>query len=156
MINIFSKFIELMTVLHKNDVDYILIGGMAINLHGFARNTEDIDIFINPTKENVKRFRESLYNVFRDNDIDEITIEELKKYPIIRYGTEYGFSIDVISQIGEKFFFKDLNYIIKILDGIEIKYADLETLYKLKEKTYREIDQLDLKFIQSKLNKNVD
>ncbi len=137
MINIFSKFIELMTVLHKNDVDYILIGGMAINLHGFARNTEDIDIFINPTKENVKRFRESLYNVFRDNDIDEITIEELKKYPIIRYGTEYGFSIDVISQIGEKFFFKDLNYIIKILDGIEIKYADLETLYKLKENTYR-------------------
>lgn len=156
MENIFNKFIELMALLSKNSVDYIIIGGMAINLHGFSRNTEDIDIFINPTEKNIERLRESLLNVFKDNDINEITIEELRKYPIIRYGSEYGFSIDIITQIGEKFLFKDLGYIVKTIDGVEIKYADLETLYKLKEKTYREIDQLDLKFIKTKLNKNAD
>ncbi len=156
MENIFNKFIELVNVLNKNNVDYIIIGGLAINLHGFARNTEDIDIFIKPTKQNVKRFRESLLDVFNDNDINEITVEELSKYPIIRYGTEYGFSIDVITKIGEKFLFNDLSYIVKIIEGTEIKYADLETLYKLKEKTYRVIDQLDLKFIKYKLNKNAD
>ena len=156
MENIFNKFIELVNVLNKNNVDYIIIGGLAINLHGFARNTEDIDIFINPTKQNVERFRESLLEVFNDNDINEIKLGELIKYPVIRYGTEYGFSIDVITKIGEKFLFNDLSYIVKIIDGTEIKYADLETLYKLKEKTYREIDQLDLKFIKYKLNKNAD
>jgi len=156
MENIFNKFIELVNVLNKNNVEYIIIGGLAINLHGFARNTEDIDIFINPTKQNVERFRESLLEVFNDNDINEIKLEELIKYPVIRYGTEYGFSIDVITKIGEKFLFNDLSYIVKIIDGTEIKYADLETLYKLKEKTYREIDQLDLKFIKYKLNKNAD
>lgn len=156
MENIFNKFIELIALLNKNNVDYIIIGGMAINLHGFARNTEDIDIFINPTEKNVESFRKSLLDVFNDNDINEITIEELEKYPVIRYGTEYGFSIDVITQIGEKFLFKDLKYIVETIDGIEIKFADLETLYKLKEKTYREIDQLDLKFIKSKLNKNAN
>jgi acylphosphatase len=156
MKNFFVKFIELMELLNNNDVDYILIGGMAINLHGFARNTEDIDIFINPTEENVKRFRKSLFDVFKDKEIDEITIEELIKYPIIRYGTKFGFSIDIITQIGEKFFFKDLNYNIKTLNGTDVKFADLKTLYRLKEKTYREIDQLDLKFIKSKLDENVN
>ncbi|MCP4971588.1 MAG: hypothetical protein GY932_13470 [Arcobacter sp.] len=156
MENIYNKFIELITLFNENDVEYILIGGMAINLHGFSRNTEDIDIFVNPTKENINRFRKSLFDVFQDKDIEEITIEELNKYPIIRYGTEYGFSIDVITQIGEKFFFKDLSYDVKTLDGKEVKFADLETLYKLKEKTYREINQLDLEFIKSKLDKNAN
>ena len=154
MTNIFTKFIELIDLLNKNDVDYIIIGDMAINLHGFARNTEDIDIFINPTKQNVERFRKSLLDIFHDADINEITIEELNKYPVIRYGTEYGFSIDIITKIGEKFFFNDLNYVVENLNGVEIKFADLKTLYKLKGKTYREIDQLDLKFIKSKLDKN--
>jgi hypothetical protein len=45
---------------------------------------------------------------------------------------------------------------IKEIDGIKIKYANLKTLYKLKEKTYREIDQLDLKFLKSKLEKNAN
>ena len=151
MENIFGKFLELMASFEKNDVEYILIGGIAINLHGFSRNTQDIDLFINPLEENINKFKKSLFEVFKDEEINEITLPELEKYPVIRYGTDSGFFIDIISKIGENFIFNDLQYEIKIVDGIKVKLADLKTLYKLKEKTYREIDQLDLKFLKSKL-----
>ena len=145
-----------MASFEKKDVEYIVIGGIAINLHGFSRNTEDIDLFVNPNEDNIKKLQASLFETFKDNDIYEITLEELKKYPVIRYISEESTTIDVITKLGDRFDFSDIEYDIKIIDGIKIKFANLKTLYMLKEKTYREIDQLDLKFIKSKLNNNAN
>ncbi len=150
---IFDKFLELMKALYDYDVEYVLIGGLAINLHGFARNTEDIDLFVNLSEGNVSKLQKALYRVFQDDEIFEITFDELNKYAVIRYGSQLGFYIDIISDIGEKFQYSDLSYELKEIDNIKIKVADVRTLYKLKEKTYREIDQLDLKFLKSKLEK---
>ncbi len=150
---IFDKFLELMKALYDYDVEYVLIGGLAINLQGFARNTEDIDLFVNLSEGNVSKLQKALYRVFQDDDIFEITFDELNKYAVIRYGSQLGFYIDIISDIGEKFQYSDLSYELKEIDNIKIKVADVRTLYKLKEKTYREIDQLDLKFLKSKLEK---
>jgi len=156
MESVFNKFLELMASFEKNDVEYVVIGGIAINLHGFSRNTEDIDLFVNPNEDNIKKLQASLFETFKDNDIYEITLEELKKYPVIRYISEESTTIDVITKLGDRFDFSDIEYDIKIIDGIKIKFANLKTLYMLKEKTYREIDQLDLKFIKSKLNNNAN
>ena len=145
-----------MASFEKKDVEYVVIGGIAINLHGFSRNTEDIDLFVNPNEDNIKKLQASLFETFKDNDIYEITLEELKKYPVIRYISEESTTIDVIAKLGDRFDFSDIEYDIKIIDGIKIKFANLKTLYMLKEKTYREIDQLDLKFIKSKLNNNAN
>ncbi|PIQ07902.1 MAG: hypothetical protein COW71_14685 [Ignavibacteriales bacterium CG18_big_fil_WC_8_21_14_2_50_31_20] len=156
MESVFNKFLELMASFEKKDVEYVVIGGIAINLHGFSRNTEDIDLFVNPNEDNIKKLQASLFETFKDNDIYEITLEELKKYPVIRYISEESTTIDVITKLGDRFDFSDIEYDIKIIDGIKIKFANLKTLYMLKEKTYREIDQLDLKFIKSKLNNNAN
>ena len=98
----------------------------------------------------------SLFEVFKDNDIYEITLDELEKYPVIRYVSKAGITIDVIAKLGEQFKFSDLGYDIKEIDGTIIKLANLKTLYMLKENTYREIDQLDLKFLKSKLDNNAN
>jgi hypothetical protein len=145
-----------MASFEKNDVEYFLIGGLAINLHGFARNTQDIDLFINPNNENVSKIQDSLFEVFNDKEVYQITFGELEEFAVIRYISDKGIIIDIISRIGERFKFNDLEYEIKEIEGINIRCANLQTLYKLKEKTYREIDKLDLKFIKSKLNKNAD
>ena len=39
-----------------------MIGGFAINLHGYNRSTKDIDIWIEDTLENRKRLRKALKN----------------------------------------------------------------------------------------------
>ena len=82
MENIFNKFLELMKSFDINNVEYILIGEIAINLHGFTRNTQDIDLFINPSEENINKLKSSLFEVFNDEDINEITLSELEKYPV--------------------------------------------------------------------------
>ena len=152
MEDMFSKFLRLMIEFEKNNVDYVLIGGMAINLHGFARYTEDIDLFVNPEEENINNLRTAMMNVFRDDEIKEITTDELNKYAVIRYGAHDDFYIDIIAKIGERFHFYDLSYEEKIIEGIKVKVADVKTLFLLKENTYREIDQLDIKFLKSKMS----
>ena len=42
-------FLEL---LNKSKVQYMIIGGVAVNVHGYTRATGDLDIWYNPTKVN--------------------------------------------------------------------------------------------------------
>ena len=53
MIDIFNPdFRDLIRSLNKCDVEYLLVGGYAVILHGYVRSTSDMDIWINRTEEN--------------------------------------------------------------------------------------------------------
>jgi hypothetical protein len=86
--------------------------------------------------------------VFHDESINEITSKELASYPVIRYGSVEDFNIDLIASLGESFSFADLVIEEIILNGQKIKIASPESLYKMKEKTYRAVDQADLVFLK--------
>lgn len=47
-----QAFFEL---LNKNVVEYMIIGGVAVNVHGYTRATGDLDIWYNPTDENASK-----------------------------------------------------------------------------------------------------
>lgn len=58
--DLFDKaFIELWKYLNQNKVRYILVGGFAINFHGYQRFTGDVDLYIDDTPENRRRFRKA-------------------------------------------------------------------------------------------------
>jgi hypothetical protein len=42
---------------NNQEVKYIMVGGFATNLHGYQRTTEDIDILLDDTLANRKKFR---------------------------------------------------------------------------------------------------
>ena len=44
--------------LDRNKIDYVVIGAIALNQHGYRRFTEDIDLLL--TKEGLEKFRENL------------------------------------------------------------------------------------------------
>ena len=50
-----KTFEELLEGLSKSQVDYILIGGLAVDLCGFSRVTMDVDIIVDISKENIMR-----------------------------------------------------------------------------------------------------
>jgi len=50
--NLNEDFIYFLISLNKNDVEYILVGGYTVIFHGYNRTTGDLDLWINPTKEN--------------------------------------------------------------------------------------------------------
>ncbi|PJA99331.1 MAG: hypothetical protein CO128_03950, partial [Ignavibacteriales bacterium CG_4_9_14_3_um_filter_30_11] len=88
-------FLNIFDALEKQNVNYVLIGGFAINLYGLQRGTQDIDLFIENDGNNLRRLRTALKSIYNDDSINEITLEELNSYAVIRYGTPDNFNIDI-------------------------------------------------------------
>jgi hypothetical protein len=47
-------------VLAEHRVDYVLVGGLAVQTHGHLRTTVDVDIWPRPTPENLARLADAL------------------------------------------------------------------------------------------------
>lgn len=82
---IFDRFVEIAQAFQREGVQYILIGGVAVNLHGIIRATEDVDFFIRPDEENIERMKAALRSLWDDPTIDEIQASEFAgEYPTLR------------------------------------------------------------------------
>ena len=46
---------DLLLALTRAQVEFIVIGGVAVGVHGFIRATEDLDIVPDPSSENLQR-----------------------------------------------------------------------------------------------------
>ncbi len=146
--DLFKRFLEVIDSLEEEKVDYVLIGGFAVILYGLPRATQDIDIFISQKKENIEKLQKALYKVFNNKNVYEITFDELQEYSVIRYGSDEGFAVDILSSIGTEFSYEDLQFKKIDVEGHQIKIATVETLFKLKENTLRAIDKSDLIFLK--------
>jgi hypothetical protein len=144
----FNSFIEVIRAFENCNVSYVIIGGVAVILHGLERLTRDIDVFVDPTLENIGRLKKALMSVFSDPAIEEITLDELKKYPVIRYGTPSGFHIDLIVGLGDQVSFENLEFEIIDFDGVPIRIATPDTLYMMKSDSLRPRDQADALFLK--------
>jgi hypothetical protein len=52
-----EKLPEILQSLHDEQVDYVVIGAVAMVVHGLVRGTEDLDFFVRPRAGNIKRLR---------------------------------------------------------------------------------------------------
>ena len=55
-----DDFKEFLKLLGLNGVDYLLVGGYAVNVHGYVRTTNDLDIWVNLHPENAARVDQAL------------------------------------------------------------------------------------------------
>ena len=55
-----SDFEDMLMLLHKHDVRYVIIGGMAFIFHAKPRYTKDIDIWIEFSNDNIRRANDAL------------------------------------------------------------------------------------------------
>jgi hypothetical protein len=146
-----KEFLRICSAFNKHKVRYVVVGGFAVIIHGLPRTTEDIDFFVDDSKENVERLKSALKSLYDDLSIDEITKEDLKKYAVIRYGTPDNYYIDIIAKLGNEISFDDVwkDLVFFKIDDIEIPVCGLEMLIKMK-KTVRDRDVRDLKFLMKK------
>jgi len=54
------RFFEFLRTLCDHQVDFVLIGGFAVTLHGYVRATKDIDLVPEPSRENMARLWDAL------------------------------------------------------------------------------------------------
>jgi hypothetical protein len=127
-------------------LEYVLIGAAAMGFHGLVRATEDVDLFIRATAENIQRLRTALRAVYgEDPHIDEISSADLLgNYPAVRYYPPTGdLYFDVLTRLGEVASFESVEIETKEVDGTQIRVATPSALYKLKKGTVRLQDHTD-------------
>ena len=58
-----KQIIDVWKHLSENNVNYLTIGGFAVNIYGYGRNTGDIDIFIEDTIANRENLRNAIKQI---------------------------------------------------------------------------------------------
>lgn len=127
-------------------VKYLVIGGFAVNLYGYTRNTGDLDILIEDTQVN----RINLRNAFRELGIGDFeSIETMEFIPgWTDFTLDFGLRLDIMTSIMglENFTFQQLydEATIVELGGVQVRFIDYENLIKAKKASNRLKDQLDI------------
>lgn len=130
--------------LQEAGVEYALVGGYAIAAHGFNRFSEDIDILVNPSPENSRRWIFALGRL-PDGAANELSQEadvfaDDKRYAI-RINDE--FTIDVMPSIaGHSWEEMQSHIVTREISGVALRMLDLQGLLKTKQGV-RPKDQMD-------------
>jgi len=137
----------------EHDVRYITIGGFAVNIYGYSRNTGDLDILIDDTLDN----RRNLRKAFIDIGIGDFeTLETMDFIPgWTDFSLNFGLRLDIMTTVKglEDKSFQELfdKATIVLLGGVEVKFIDYDSLILAKKASNRPKDQLDIEEL-NKLN----
>lgn len=137
----------------EHKVRYITIGGFAVNIYGYSRNTGDLDILIDDTLDNRKNLRKA----FIDIGIGDFeAIETMVFIPgWTDFSLNFGLRLDIMTAIKglEDKSFQELydEATIVLLGGVEVKFIDYDSLILAKKASNRPKDQLDVEELK-KLN----
>lgn len=139
---------ELLRVFRALDVAGVedaLIGATAMGVHGVVRATEDVDLLIRATPDNIARLRGALMSVYDDPAIAGITDEDLLGvYPAVRYYPPSGdLYFDVLTRLGELASFETVEAQVRDVEGTPVRVATPAALYRLKRDTVRAKDRQD-------------
>jgi predicted nucleotidyltransferase len=131
--------------LNEGEVDYVLIGAAAFPVHGYARATLDIDIFIRPERKNAERTLEALRTF--GYDVTDLAVDDLlKKKILIR---QYVVELDVHPFVaGAEFEGVSARSVEGRFGSVPVRYASLDDLIAMKEAAGRPKDIEDLKALR--------
>ncbi len=140
-----DALLRLLQAFAAQDVKYALIGAAALSLHGIVRATEDVDVIIEASEENVERLKQALRAVYADPHIDEIAAEDLLgEYPAVRYYPPDGdLYLDILTRLGQMAAYPDLEIEEREIEGIRVRLASARCLHRLKRDTVRPLDRAD-------------
>lgn len=138
--------------MRKSEIDFILVGGLAVDLCGYARSTLDMDILISLAPENIERLLEALRG-FGSGSGGTLESEDFAPQEgCIRINED--FPLDIFSQMQEKRYEDLLPWTRPYeLKGHTIRHLSPEGIILLKSGSVRPKDQLDVSVMQDILEK---
>jgi len=146
-----NGFVKIFRCFNVAKVRYLVVGGVAVNLHGYPRFTGDLDILLFLDEENLKK----VDNVMRKLSYSErlpVSIMDLKDKNLkaFTFNPPYGslLQVDIVIEASLKFdkFFK--KRLVKVFDGVRIPVVSIEDLIEMKKKTGRSKDKIDLSVLK--------
>ena len=145
---------RVLAALEARGVRYAIIGAVALNLHGLARSTEDLDIFLEPDAANIDRLKLALRDAIDDPDIEGISSADLLgEYPAVQYVPPGGaFHLDILTRLGDVFAFADLETERVPYEDLLVTAVTPRMLYRMKRNTVRLKDAADAAAIRRRFS----
>jgi len=142
-------YVKLFEELLKRQVDFILLGGGAVCIHGYPRMTEDIDILVANNPANLSRLRQVLAR-WESGAGRNITDEEFQGPGALRLIED--FSLDIYTELnGKPYEHYARNAFLQSFPFGDVPVFSIEDLIEAKKNTHREKDRLDVMALQRKL-----
>lgn len=143
---------RLATLLSDAGVQYALVGGYAIAAHGFSRQSEDIDLLVDPTAENSRRWILAL------SHLPDQATRALEREPDVfaddqRYALRVNdeFTVDIMPSVAGHSWDELRQYIETLdLDGVALRVLNLEGLLLTKQGD-RPKDRMDASILRQAL-----
>jgi len=148
---------DILREFQKNDVKYVLVGGIAVNLLGLMRSTSDMDILVEMTDRNLEKivriFKKKGFRAKQPVDpigiadkktrMAWIKIKHMKAFNFYKEGTFQ--EVDIIIDSPVSFQQARKNAIIIAVDDLKLPVISLAHLMKMKKVAGRPIDQSDIR-----------
>lgn len=137
-----DALLDLLRRFQAEGVAYVLVGGHAVRLNGFNRNTEDIDILLPSSLENGRKVIKALSFLPSSKELDVQWFAPSAGEPEnIRVADELLIDL-LFAANGQSY--ESLQDHVRTLtvDGVQIRTLDIEGLLKTKT-DYRDKDRID-------------
>ncbi len=141
------KQISLLAAFAAAKVEYAVVGGMAVNAHGYIRATLDLDIFIRPTVENAQAAFHALLEM-------GVSLDGLEPADLLDGEENFRFGpaedhIDILASIGEMGFDQVwLNRVEASVEGLSVPFISKADLIENKRQVGRLRDLADVEALE--------
>lgn len=133
-----------------HNVDYVLIGGLAVQTHGHTRMTNDVDLIPGPGRENLRSLAAALQDLGArilnpGREEAEISASMLPRATLWQFATQHG-DIDVMHEVPGSVPYDELKArALEIdLNGNAVSVASRDDLIRMKLARNRPIDREDV------------
>ena len=144
---------RLLRLLNENKAVFVVIGATAFPAYGYARATLDIDLFVKPTRPNIRRVMKSLrefgYDLSDFGESDFLTHKILIRQYLLETDIHPFVKGIVFGEVWE-------NRITSKIGKTEVYFPSLEDMIRMKKAAGRAKDREDLKFLQKLLKKTIE
>jgi hypothetical protein len=151
-------YLDLFRALEREKVRYLLVGGVAVNLHGIGRLTVDVDLMLALDSENLTRFI-SAVRPFKVKPVVPVPLEDfMDERKVKGWIEEKGMlafalrpadpaqpTVDVLVKPAVPFDEAYTRHVTRRIEGVTVRIAAIEDIIRLKTNTGRQKDEADIK-----------
>ncbi len=147
--------LKLAQILQKNSLEYALVGGYAVALHGAVRGTLDVDLVVSLDKKSLEKAEQVFLNMglvsrlpITASELHEFRQEYIEKRNLIAWSFVDPNNPIHLLDIIITHDLKDMKTVNLKVRGVNVKVASIESLIRMKQKSNRPQDLEDIKALK--------
>ena len=143
-----DPLLKLLARFFDEGVEYVLVGGQAVRLNGYLRATEDIDVLVQPTRDNGEKIIRALDFLPSSKDLDAEWFVPAPDGSVENIRVADDLLVDFLFAANGETYKSVQPYIRQlVIEGTPVKVLNIDGLIKTKT-DYREKDVLDKRVLE--------